>query len=637
LSTTWTSEQLEVIAENRASRQLVQAGPGTGKTAVACARVAHLIEQQNVLPHEIFIISFTNAAIHEIRNRIKSYLTDPELASGLRITTLDSFAASLQSGFVPDIMFSGDFTQNIKSTSDLIFSNPEALEYIRNVQHLIVDEAQDISGARTELLLNFIYKFEQTTGVTIFYDSAQAIYGFAGDGEESFPGVTLPIAISQYNEALSLHFSENILVHIHRTQDKNLIKLFDHGRVNLNTSEMSAPDVYLKTREIINKHKHYEVGSFEELVNSKIDLSGALVLFRSRVETLNAAASMGISRRRIRLPEMPTPLEPWIARVLSDWGSDPEDNWDGVHIEKQPFLELFPRRIPSDEFDPEYAWELLLNHAGVDHNRASLHTLVQKLSRKPPLDFCLPEFGHGGPIFSTIHRAKGREANDVYLYMPEKFSMEKKSHDEILEEARVLFVGATRSKSSLGIGKPKHYLPRGTAPSGRAFTVMSREARLVRFEIGRKMDLEAFFLVGQNYVGNSEAYELQRFIWDSRRSVVPLNAYTHRSNNGVYKYEVKVDPTYSNYAGKRFGWFGDYVTKDLWAISNYLQPSGGLKVPEYFLNFQSLGACTMVVPPDSKDLQKLHHPWNKTGLVLAPLLSGFPVTKFPFAKSKRRK
>ena len=156
-SITWTPEQLAVIDAERSARQLVQAGPGTGKTAVACARVANLIEKQNVLPHEIFLISFTNAAIHELRNRIKSYLTDPDMASGLRITTLDSFAAALQSGFVPDAIFSGDFTQSIKSTSDLMFSNPDALEYIRNIQHLIVDEAQDISGVRTELLLNFIF------------------------------------------------------------------------------------------------------------------------------------------------------------------------------------------------------------------------------------------------------------------------------------------------------------------------------------------------------------------------------------------------------------------------------------------------------------------------------------------------
>ena len=631
---TWTPEQIEIISSDRSARKLVQAGPGTGKTAVACARVAHLIETQGLLPHEIFLISFTNAAIHELRNRIKSYLTNPDLASGLRITTLDSFSASLQSGFIPDSTFSGNFTESIKSTSELIFSNIEAAEYIRNVQHLIVDEAQDISGARTELLLNFVFKFEKTTGVTVFYDSAQAIYGFAGDGEESFPGVTLPVAITQFNEQLSMGFTESKLKHIHRTDDVQLINLFDHGRTKLNSTELSATDVYNDTREIINGQKHLEVGNFEDLIKSKINLDNALILFRSRVETLSAAATMGNSPRRMRLPGMVEPLEPWIARVLYDWGTDPEDVWDGTHIEKQPFLELFPKRVPKEEYDAQVAWELILKHSGVDQNRASLRTLLEKLSRpNPPLDFCMPEYGHGGPIFSTIHRAKGREAEDVYLYMPKMFSMEKKTNEEILEEARVLFVGATRARTSLGLGKPKSYLPRGSAPSGRAFSVTSRETRMVRFEIGRKFDMNPVFLVGKNYVGNNEVDELQRFMWKSRRTVVPLNAYTYESN-GTYRYEVKVDPSFSDYSGKRFCWFDENVRNDLWAISRHLQPGGGLKVPEYFMNFHSLGSYSIVLPPDSLDLKKLHHPWNKNGIALAPLLTGFPVTKFPFARRK---
>ena len=213
------------------------------------------------------------------------------------------------------------------------------------------------------------------------------------------------------------------------------------------------------------------------------------------------------------------------------------------------------------------------------------------------------------------------------------FSMESKSSDEILEEARVLFVGATRAKSSLGIGTPRSYLPRFTAPSGRAFAVMSRESKMARFEIGRKFDLNAIFLVGQNYVGYNDVDELHRFLWKSRNSVIPLNAYNYESN-GTYRYEVKVDASHSEYAGKRICWFDDNLTIDLWAMAKYLQPGGGLKVPQYFLNFHSVGTSTIVVSPDSVDLKKLHQPWNKIGLALAPLLSGFPMTMFPYARRK---
>lgn len=55
-----------------------------------------------------------------------------------------------------------------------------------------------------------------------------------------------------------------------------------------------------------------------------------------------------------------------------------------------------------------------------------------------------------GVIFSTVHRAKGDEAERVYLLnpqlMPSKYA---KSHEEIQQEANVLFVALSRSKNTL--------------------------------------------------------------------------------------------------------------------------------------------------------------------------------------------
>ena len=67
---TWTSEQLAVIQAPASARLVVDAGPGTGKTATLCARIAWLIETANLEPGEIWIISFTRTAVAEIRNRV---------------------------------------------------------------------------------------------------------------------------------------------------------------------------------------------------------------------------------------------------------------------------------------------------------------------------------------------------------------------------------------------------------------------------------------------------------------------------------------------------------------------------------------------------------------------------------------
>lgn len=47
----WNAQQLAVIEAAGTARIVVEAGPGTGKTAVACARVAHLLKEDVPLPY----------------------------------------------------------------------------------------------------------------------------------------------------------------------------------------------------------------------------------------------------------------------------------------------------------------------------------------------------------------------------------------------------------------------------------------------------------------------------------------------------------------------------------------------------------------------------------------------------------
>eukprot|EP00891_Asterochloris_glomerata_P001652 jgi/Astpho2/1652/Aster-x0487 len=50
------------------------AGPGSGKTRVLTQRVAWLIQQQGVQPHEIVVITFTKKAALELQDRLAHLL-----------------------------------------------------------------------------------------------------------------------------------------------------------------------------------------------------------------------------------------------------------------------------------------------------------------------------------------------------------------------------------------------------------------------------------------------------------------------------------------------------------------------------------------------------------------------------------
>ena len=83
-----------------------------------------------------------------------------------------------------------------------------------------------------------------------------------------------------------------------------------------------------------------------------------------------------------------------------------------------------------------------------------LRTLLSQ--PRPPIELCYPDCGGYGPIFSTIHASKGREADRVILMLPRKLesaiAKNKTVRQDMLEEARVYYVGATRVKKRFGSG-----------------------------------------------------------------------------------------------------------------------------------------------------------------------------------------
>lgn len=56
---------------------LVIAGAGAGKTTMVAAKVKYLVERQQIDPNQILIISFTNKAVNELREKINKDLNIP--------------------------------------------------------------------------------------------------------------------------------------------------------------------------------------------------------------------------------------------------------------------------------------------------------------------------------------------------------------------------------------------------------------------------------------------------------------------------------------------------------------------------------------------------------------------------------
>lgn len=103
---------------------LLVAGAGAGKTTTMAAKVKYLVEKQNVSPQDIIVISYTNKAVDELKERINK-----RLKIAAKVATFHSFAFDIvkkASESPPEVNFSSyDIIFNILATE--IFDNKQLM------------------------------------------------------------------------------------------------------------------------------------------------------------------------------------------------------------------------------------------------------------------------------------------------------------------------------------------------------------------------------------------------------------------------------------------------------------------------------------------------------------------------------
>lgn len=131
----WSPEQLLAINED-GKNIIVSAGAGSGKTAVLSERVLRKL-MQGVHINELLVLTFTNAAAAEMKERIRKKIKSEEslkeeanLIDGAYITTFDSFSLSIVKKYHTRL----NITNKIGITDEVIISlkKKEILENIMN-------------------------------------------------------------------------------------------------------------------------------------------------------------------------------------------------------------------------------------------------------------------------------------------------------------------------------------------------------------------------------------------------------------------------------------------------------------------------------------------------------------------------
>ncbi len=214
--------QREAVAHNDGP-MLVIAGAGSGKTRVLTSRIARLIGERGVAPHEILAVTFTNKAAGEMRSRIARALGyEPK---GMWCGTFHALGARLLRGVAPLVGRAVNFT---------IYDEDDALAALKRVmERRSLSPAQfapkallgAISDAKNALISPSDYA---TTAYDVFSKAVAGVYADLDSALERANAVTfddllvLPVRALQRDASLRAHYQRRFrYVLVDEYQDTN--------------------------------------------------------------------------------------------------------------------------------------------------------------------------------------------------------------------------------------------------------------------------------------------------------------------------------------------------------------------------------------------------------------------------------
>lgn len=422
-----STRQMNIITDKESRCIVVAAGPGSGKTRVLVHKLASLLLLEDVKHEQLLMLTFSRAAATEFKQRLMTLIGNA--AHFVEIKTFHAYCFDLL-GRVGSIEESKDV---VAKAAEMIEQGEVEPNRIGKTV-LVIDEAQDMSRSEY-MLVRALMKQNEEMRLIAVGDDDQNIYEFRGSESKYM------FKLLQDGNGKVVEMTENYRSCQHPVMFANAFTAQMANRMkNKAIVSMRSENGWVK----VSKHVHEMMYQplVEELVANRCKGSCCVITQtnESAVIVMGLLRKQGVNCKLIQ-------------------------SMDGFHFsnlaEVRYFLKYINKHLYGTLIDDslwQNAKEATYQHYAGSESLAYLQRCIalfestnrmkyatdfrEFLYESSIEDFC--DTAGAEVIISTIHKAKGREFDDVYMLINDK----RMCSEEVL---RCYYVGMTRAKNRLFI------------------------------------------------------------------------------------------------------------------------------------------------------------------------------------------
>ena len=374
---------MNIISDKDSHCIVVAAGPGSGKTRVLVHKLASLLLLEDVKHEQLLMLTFSRAAAIEFKRRLLGLIGNA--AHFVEIKTFHSYCFDLL-GRIGNL----DEAKNVVSRAAQMIVNGEVEPNRIAKTVLVIDEAQDMSHEEYALIRALISVNEDMRVIAVG-DDDQNIFKFRGSDSRY-----MHLLLNESNARL-IEMTENYRSSRHVVDFANAFVGQIRGRMK------SDPIISMNHKEgFVSIHHHVSHTMFQPLVKD---------LLAHRREGSTCVLTQTNEEAVI------------LVALLQKYGVNSKlvQSMDNFRFWNMAELRMFLRQIDCSAYSPDF--KEFVFESSVE-------------------DFC--DLSGADVVVSTIHKAKGREFDDVFMLIAKPQHIRE-------EELRRYYVGITRAKERLFI------------------------------------------------------------------------------------------------------------------------------------------------------------------------------------------